>query len=191
MVIALSLSTNESATELSPNSPRPTPSSKFPQLMVDTWSLAFRCHRCLPELVANWSLKSDPKVDAGSRADFSWFPVTWTGCEAASTYYSQAKAKYAKCKDFTESVPASSIPGSGKMETTLLTMSKTKVGKYQAFELTQAVTLSELPGFSLTLNTLVTVEGTDVFTVVSLSGTNDPVSASLMLKFVNRVKKLR
>ena len=35
------------------------------------------------------------------------------------------------------------------------------------------------------------VEGTDVFTVVSLSGTNDPVSASLMLKFVNRVKKLR
>ena len=57
--------------------------------------------------------------------------------------------------------------------------------------LTQAVTLSELPGFSLTLNTLVTVEGTDVFTVVSLSGTNDPVSASAMLKFVNRVKKLR
>jgi hypothetical protein len=39
--------------------------------------------------------------------------------------------------------------------------------------------------------TLVTVEGTDVFTVVSLSGTNDPVSTSLMLKFVNRVKKLR
>ncbi len=36
--------------------------------------------------------------------------------------------------------------------------------------------------------TLVTVEGTDVFTVVSLSGTNDPVSPSLMLKFVNRVK---
>jgi hypothetical protein len=26
---------------------------------------------------------------------------------AASTYYSQAKAKYAKCQDFTESVPAS------------------------------------------------------------------------------------
>ena len=47
------------------------------------------------------------------------------------------------------------------------------------------------PRLSLTLNTLVTVEGTDVFTVVSLSGTNDPVSASAMLKFVNRVKKLR
>jgi hypothetical protein len=40
-------------------------------------------------------------------------------------------------------------------------------------------------------NTLVTVEGTDVFTVVSLSGTNDPVSTGLMLKLVNRVSKLR
>jgi hypothetical protein len=36
-----------------------------------------------------------------------------------------------------------------------------------------------------------TPEGTDVFTVVSLSGTNDPVSSGLMLKLVNRVKKLR
>jgi hypothetical protein len=115
----------------------------------------------------------------------------FAGTKAASTFYSQAKAKYAKCKDFTESVPASSVPGSGKMEITLLTMSKTKVGKYQAFQLTQAVTLSESPGFALDLNTLVAVEGTDVFTVVNLSGTNDPVPAGLMLKFINRVKKLR
>jgi len=115
------------------------------------------------------------------------FPST----KAASTYYGQAKAKYAKCKDFTESVPASSVPGSGQMETTLLSMSKTKVGKYQAFQLTQAVTLSDSPGFSLMLNTLVAVEGTDVFTVVDLSGTNDPVSAGLMLKLINRVRKLR
>ena len=113
------------------------------------------------------------------------------GTKAASTYYGQAKAKYAKCKDFTESVPASSVPGSGKMETTLMTMSKTKVGKYQAFQLTQAVTFSDSPGFSLDLNTLVTVEGTDVFTVVDLSGTNDPVSTGLMLTFINRVSKLR
>jgi hypothetical protein len=111
--------------------------------------------------------------------------------KAASTYYGQARAKYAKCTDFTESVPASSVPGSGKMETTLMTMSKTKVGKYQAFQLTQAVTLSDSPGFSLDLNTLVTVEGTDVFAVVDLSGTNDPVSAGLMLKLINRVSKLR
>jgi hypothetical protein len=123
----------------------------------------------------------------GHRQSVDQFPST----KAASTYYGQAKAKYAKCKDFTESVPASSVPGSGKMETTLMTMSKTKVGKYPAFQLTQAVTFSDSPGFSLDLNTLVTVKGTDVFTVVDLSGTNDPVSASLMLKFINRVAKLR
>ena len=111
--------------------------------------------------------------------------------KAATTYYSQAKVKYAKCRDFTESVQASSVPGSGRMEIALLSMTKTKVGSYQAFQLTQAVNLSESPGFSLTLNTLVTVEGTDVFTVVSLSGTSDPVSTNVMLKLVNRVKKLR
>ena len=86
---------------------------------------------------------------------------------------------------------SSSVPGSGGLETTLQSMSKTKVGSYQAFQLTPSVNLSELPGFTLTLNTLVTIEGTDVFTVVSFSGTNDPVSSGLMLKLVNRVKKLR
>ena len=38
---------------------------------------------------------------------------------------------------------------------------------------------------------LITVEGTDVFTMNSVGGTNDPVSPSLMLKLINRVKKLR
>jgi hypothetical protein len=33
--------------------------------------------------------------------------------------------------------------------------------------------------------------GTDVITVVSLSGINDPVPPSLMLKLVNRVEELR
>jgi hypothetical protein len=67
-----------------------------------------------------------------------------------------------------------------------------QIGDHEmSFQATQDVALSEAPGFSLTLNTLVTVEGTDVFTVVSLSGTNDPVSTSLMLKLVNRVRKLR
>jgi len=33
--------------------------------------------------------------------------------------------------------------------------------------------------------------GTDVVTVVSLSGIHDPVSLSLMLKLVNRVEEFR
>lgn len=118
---------------------------------------------------------------------FSQVVYQFPSVKAATTFYGQAKTKYGKCQDFTESVPGAG----GKLETTVMSMSKTKVGKYQAFQLTQAVTISDAPAFPLMLNTLVTVEGTDVFTVFSLSGTNDAVSTDLMLKLINRVKKLR
>jgi len=49
----------------------------------------------------------------------------------------------------------------------------------------------QFPARPVRAGRLVTVEGTDVFTVVDLSGTNDPVSAGLMLKLINRVRKLR
>jgi hypothetical protein len=69
--------------------------------MLDTWSLAFMCHRYLPELIANWSLKSDPKLDAGSSADFSLVPLTWTGCEAASADGAIRKPAVARAADAT------------------------------------------------------------------------------------------
>jgi hypothetical protein len=109
--------------------------------------------------------------------------------KAASAFYNQAHAKYAKCTSFSEKI--ADDPASGTLDTTLLTMSKTKVGKYQAFQLNQGVTISDFPGFSLNLNTLVTVAGTDVFIVTNFSGTNDPVPASAMLKLVSRAIKLR
>ena len=114
------------------------------------------------------------------------FPST----KAATTYYNQARAKYAKCQSFTEPVPASSVPGSGALDITTQSMSKATVGKYQAFQVGQAAALSEAPGFTLQQSTLVTVEGTDVFTMYSFGGTNDPVPTGLMLKLINRVKKL-
>jgi hypothetical protein len=46
------------------------------------------------------------------------------------------------------------------------------------------------PG-SVRLNTLVTVDGTDVFAMVSVGGTNDAVPVSLMRKLIGRVQKLR
>jgi hypothetical protein len=109
--------------------------------------------------------------------------------KAATAFYNQAHAKYAKCKSFSEKIAGD--PESGALETTLLTMSKTKVGKFQSFQLNQGVDISDFPGFSLNLNTLVTVEGTDVFIVTNFSGTNDPVSTKDMLKLVNRTMKLR
>lgn len=110
--------------------------------------------------------------------------------KAANTYYSQAHAKYVKCTDFTQSIPASSVPGSGKLETTTQSVSKTKVGRYQAFQVGQSSSPSDFPGISFLMNTMVTVEGTDVFTMISVGGTNDPVPTSLMLKLINRIKKL-
>ena len=111
--------------------------------------------------------------------------------KAAATYFSQARTKYATCQYFTESVPADSVPGSGKLETTTQTMSKASVGKYQAFRVGQISDLIDIAGITVQLNTLVTVEGTDVVTMVSVGGTNDPVPAGLMLKLISRVQKLR
>lgn len=76
------------------------------------------------------------------------------------------------------------------MDISTQSMSKATVGKYQAFQVGQTTALSEAPGFTLQQSTLVTVEGTDVFTIFSFGGTNDPVPTSLMLKVINRVKKL-
>ncbi len=126
-------------------------------------------------------------------AMFYWYQSVYQfpSTKAASTYFSQARAKYAKCTDFTESVPADSVPGSGKLELTTQAMSKAGLGKYQAFEVGQLADLSEIPADTINLNTMVTLAGTDVFTMVSVGGTNDPVPASLMSQLINRVKKLR
>jgi hypothetical protein len=115
----------------------------------------------------------------------------FASAKAATTFYNQARAKYAKCRDFTESVPADGVPGSGSMETTTQSVSNTSVGKYHAFTVGQSADLSDTPGITIMLNTLVTVEGTDVFTMVSVGGTDDEVPHALMLKLINRVKNLR
>ena len=47
------------------------------------------------------------------------------------------------------------------------------------------------PGFTVDPNTTVALAGTDVFIIESIGGTNDSVPASMMLKLINRVKKLR
>lgn len=115
----------------------------------------------------------------------------FASAKAASSYFSQALAKYAKCTDFTESAPADSDPSSGGFETVTQSVAKTKVGKYQAFAVAQSADLSEFPGDSILLNTLITVEGTDVLAMVSVGGTNDAVPASVMQKLIGRVQKLR
>jgi hypothetical protein len=115
----------------------------------------------------------------------------FSSAKAATTFFNQERTKYAKCTDFNVTVPADSIPGSGLMEVTNQSMAKAKVGKYQSFEVGQVGSFSEAGGITVQLNTTITVKGTDVFAIESWSGTNDQVSDSLMLKFINRVSKLR
>jgi hypothetical protein len=111
--------------------------------------------------------------------------------KAAASYFSQARAKYAKCMDFTESAPATSDPSSGGFETVTQAVTKTSVGKYESFAVAQSADLSQYPGDPILLNTLVTVEGTDVFGMLSVGGTNDAIPASLMQELIGRVQKLR
>jgi hypothetical protein len=115
----------------------------------------------------------------------------FASAKAASSYYGQAYAKYAKCKDFTESVPGDPNPGGGSSETTVQSFSKTNVGKYQAFQVSQINDDSESTGIDIYLNTLVAVAGTDVFYITSIAFTNDPISTAVMHELISRVLKLR
>jgi hypothetical protein len=114
------------------------------------------------------------------------------GTKAAGKFFSQAKAKYAACKDFkVNALPGDPIPGGGVMETVNQTITHDKVGPYQAFQVGQLADLSDAPGFTVDPNTTVALAGTDVFIIDSVGGTNDSVPASMMLKLINRVSKLR
>ena len=77
------------------------------------------------------------------------------------------------------------------METVNRTVTHNKVGPYQAFQVGQLADLSDAPGFTVDPNTTVALAGTDVFIIDSVGGTNDSVPANMMLKLINRVKKLR
>jgi hypothetical protein len=115
------------------------------------------------------------------------FPST----KAASTFFSQARAKYAACKDFNvNALPGDPIPGGGVMETVNQTITHHKVGPYQAFQVGQLADLSDAPGFTVNPNTTVALAGADVFIIETVGGTNDSVPASMMLKLISRVKKL-
>ena len=90
------------------------------------------------------------------------FPST----KAASTFFNQAKAKYAACKDFkVNALPGDPIPGGGVMETVNRTITHDKVGPYQAFQVGQLADLSDSPGFTVDPNTTVALAGTDVFII--------------------------
>ena len=146
------------------------------------------------ETAAAFSYSNNPNPwPAYPNTEFYYFQSVeqFPSTKAATTFLSQAFAKYAKCTDFTESAPTDSDPSSGGFEVVTQSVTKTSVGKYQGFEVGQSADLSEFPGDTTLLNTLVTVEGTDVFVMLSQGGTNDAIPTSIMQKLIARVQKLR
>ena len=128
--------------------------------------------------------------------DFSSYPSIVLGGDqtvlqfktsgAATSFYNQAYARYKQCTAFTEPDPADN----SQLELTVQSLAKTTVGKNKAFQVIQLVDIAALPAFSFYANTAVVLAGTNVYTIDDVNGTNDPISASLLGRLINRVQAL-
>jgi len=112
--------------------------------------------------------------------------IQFKTAKAATSFYNQAYARYKQCSDFTESYPGDSTT----LELTTQTLAKTTIKKDKAFQLVQYVTIDSLASLTFYESTAVVLAGTNVYTVGDLDGTNDPISASLLGNFINRVQAL-
>ena len=112
-----------------------------------------------------------------SAVALSWVinPNPWPDYPSTQFYYTQSVYQFP----------------STKAAATYYNQARAKYAKCRAFQVGQISDLTDQAGITIQQSTLVTVEGTDVFTMNSVGGTNDPVPTSLMLKLINRVKKLR
>jgi hypothetical protein len=114
----------------------------------------------------------------------------FASAKAAVTFYNQERAKFKSCVSFTWPNPVNTIPGSGKINVSTMSVSNAVVGRYPAFWSSQLAAYSELPGFYFNINTLVAVAGKDVYLIYEISGNNDEPSPALMSRLISRVQKL-
>ncbi len=112
--------------------------------------------------------------------------IQFKTAQAATTFYNEAYARYAKCAAFTESFPADAT----SLELTTQSLTKTTVKKHKAFQLMQYVDIAALPALSFYQSTAVVLAGTNVYTIDNLNGTNDPISGTLLGNLINRVQAL-
>jgi hypothetical protein len=109
---------------------------------------------------------------------------------AATTFFTQARAKYAACLSFSEPDPTDTSPGGGTFQLSTLGESKTTVSGDQAFTVTQAIGKSEKPGATKYINILYVVAGTNVYSMWQYSGTNDEPSPAAMSQLISKVQAL-
>ena len=108
--------------------------------------------------------------------------------KAAASYYSQARAKYSGCQEFSEPNKGDPVLGGGSFDVTTLSVTKVTIAKDQAFNVTESAAFSEAPGESLYQNAAVVLAGTNVYTIFDISGTNDAVSTSLLSSLISRTQ---
>jgi hypothetical protein len=104
--------------------------------------------------------------------------------QAAASFYNQAYAKFKQCSAFTETQDGL------QLELTTASLSTTTVNKNKAFQLIQYADIAALPIASQYQSTAFVLSGTNVYTIDNVSGTNDPISASLLGSLIKRVQAL-
>jgi hypothetical protein len=110
---------------------------------------------------------------------------------AAATFYQRAYAKYMACESLTVPQPSDTAIGGGALDLSTMTITKTTVAGYPAFQQVQFAARSETSGLTFFRNTLTVVAGTDVYQIFDYSGTNDEPFPALMADLIQRVQHLR
>jgi hypothetical protein len=104
--------------------------------------------------------------------------------QAATSFYNQAYAKYKQCSAFTDTELGL------QLELSTSSLSTTTINKNKAFQLIQHADIAALPVASDYQSTAFVLSGTNVYTIDDVSGTNDPIPASLLTSFMKRVQAL-
>jgi hypothetical protein len=113
----------------------------------------------------------------------------FASARAASSFFGQEEAKYPKCRSF-------AISNRGvTLRVTVKSMSKTRIGGHQAFQVAQTDSFSNLPANPLYSYLSFTVDGADVFIVTAENGRNSPPAnpslSAFTLRLIARVAALR
>ena len=110
---------------------------------------------------------------------------------AAATFYQRAYARYEACRSLTVPQPTDTAIGGGALDLSTMSITKTTVAGYPAFQQVQFAARSETSGLTFFRNTLTVIAGADVYQIFDYSGTNDEPFPALMAELIQRVQRLR
>ena len=110
--------------------------------------------------------------------------------QTAATYFNQADAKYAACREFTELNPGDTRPGGGTYQVNVLVVTKTTVRGDRGFAITQQIAESERPGVTVYIDVLYVISGANVYSLWDVSSTNDEPSPTVMGSLIHRIQGL-